>query len=48
MDAEVADAEDSGDTIDIEGAIAEVEDFDFDNVLDEESDYAFVSRCNCV
>ena len=42
MDAEVVDAEDSGDTDDVKGAIAEVEDFDFDNVLDEESDYAFV------
>ena len=42
MDAEVVDAEDSGDTDDVEGAIAEVEDFDFDNVLDKESDYAFV------
>ena len=42
MDAEVVDAEDSGNTNDVKGAIAEVEDFDFDNVLDKESDYAFV------
>ena len=42
MDAEVVDAEDSGDTNDVKGAIAEVEDFNFDNVLDKESDYAFL------
>ena len=42
MNAEVVDAEDSEDTNDVKGETVEVEDFDFENVLDEESDYAFV------
>ena len=42
MDLEVVDAEDSKDADDVVGAIAEIDDFDFDNVIDKESDYAFV------
>ena len=47
MDSEVIDAEKSEDTEDVEDLIAKLNDFDFDNVLDKKSDYAFVQEAMC-
>ena len=44
IDAKVVDADTSGDTEDLKEALNKLEDFDFDNVLDKESDYAFVQE----
>ena len=43
MDAKVIDANTSEDTEDL---LDKLDNFDFDNVLDEQSDYAFVQEAN--
>ena len=46
MDSVVVGTEEneSEDTEDVKDAVAKLDDFDFDNVLDKESDYAFVQE----
>ena len=44
MDSKVVDAEESEDTDDIKDALDKLDNFDFDNMLGEESDYEFVQE----